>query len=589
MKKKYWILLCFFVSLYFYSDAQNTNVDDSKSKKVKKEKDPNKESFVDYFNFPQKAVRDYTSIDGFQEYAGLEISQINVYILNRLVEPIADNDSLPVIVQDANNLKENFNKKIIYNQLLFEYGDKIDPLLVADSERNIRVETIFKDAIINVTPQGDSLAVIDVFIQDNRHWKMIFAAAPTSLKLGAGFKDFGGLTQTLRLYGQGQFDLKNPYSVNAFYKMSNLGGSQISIANNYIRENLSQAFKFKINRKFFAYNTKVAGKVELDYKTEKIGNTDFSPDYNLRYLDQDYWLARSFPLKNIQERNQNMRFIMSSRATIRNYIEKPIEADSLSYGDKQFYLGSFGIATRDWVGYKELYYFRQYDYVPKGYNLAFVGGYEIDEFSGKRWYSGMRTSYANQYPKFGYLETQLNYGAFFKKKDYEQITLQIVNDYFTNKIKVGKLGFRQFVKINSTFSFDRPFHELYNVSNGISGLKSNKLKATKSLVLNFESVFYTPIKWWTSRSNFFFFADLGMVSQDDRDFLLDNNLYQGYGMGIRFQNLATAIYYMEISFGIYPNGYRIDAPIWNYNLGFEPSRTVGAGNLYGEGVLNDIY
>ena len=58
---------------------------------------------------------------------------------------------------------------------------------------------------------------------------------------------------------------------------------------------------------------------------------------------------------------------------------------------------------------------------------------------------------------------------------------------------------------------------------------------TKSFVINLESVFYTPIDWWTSKGNFFFFADLGWVGSSDFDFLFNNTIYQGYGGGISFK------------------------------------------------------
>ena len=124
------------------------------------------------------------------------------------------------------------------------------------------------------------------------------------------------------------------------------------------------------------------------------------------------------------------------------------------------------------------------------------------------------------------MQNEFKIGSFVRDKSIEQITFQSKISYFTNRASLGKLGFRQFISSNTTLSFNRPISEFYNIGNGaIRGLNSQRLIGTKSFVLNIESVFYTPIDWWTSTGNFFFFADLGVLGRSNRDFLFNNTIY----------------------------------------------------------------
>jgi hypothetical protein len=253
-------------------------------------------------------------------------------------------------------------------------------------------------------------------------------------------------------------------------------------------------------------------------------------------------------------------------------------------------MGSIGLANRDWYGFEELYRFRQFDYVPKGFNIAYMGGYEINQILGGRVYNGLNLNYSKQYEGFGFMKNDISLGSFVRNKGIEQITLQSINSFFTNKIPVGRLGFRQFITANTTLSFNRPISEFYNIGNGaIRGFESQKLIGTKSFVLNLESVFYTNVDWWTSRGNFFFFTDLGFLGRSNKDFIFNNRVYQGYGGGIRFQNLTLGIAYMEVSLGYYPNGYTVQERNFGFQIGDIPPREINPNNLFSPGILSDIY
>jgi hypothetical protein len=535
------ILVIFCIKCCFAQDTLHVLMLDSNSIDSLKSR-PNKEKFINYFNLAPKAVRDYTPSSFFAEFKDSTINSIEVFVIDRFDEPAFEREC----IDDADfveNKRGKYSSTLVNKQLLFKVGDCLDPMLLSDTERNIRENTIYIDAIIIVTPTPNINGVdIKVYVHDNRHWKALFWGSPTSLTLGGTFFDFFGVAQETGFYGAGLINPNNPYRVGAYYNVNNIARSQIGLQIEYDKQNLAESYGLKIKREFYAYNTKWAGKFQISNNARKIEDLNISNRYNNKFLFSEIWLARSFALKNFKEKSPTLRFIVSARGLVTKNYRIPENQPFQNFVNSQIYLGSFGLANRNWYGFEELYKFRKFDYVPKGFNFAYIGGYEINQFLGGRFYNGITTNFSKHYEKFGYMQNEVSVGSFIRDKKFEQITFQTVNSYFTNRAKLGKLGFRQFISTNATLSFNRPNSELYNIgTSAIRGFDSQSLIATKSFVVNLESVFYTPVKWWTSRGNFFFFADLGWISRSSSDFLFKNTLYQGYGGGIRFQNLTLTI------------------------------------------------
>ena len=138
-----------------------------------------KEKFIDYFNLMPKAVRDYTPSDFFEAYKNVEINSIEVFVVDRFDVPVYEQDDIndAQLIQSKRGIQSSV---LVRKQLLFKEGDVVDPRLVADTERNIRENTIYKDAIITIE-QTPHLPGVDikVYAHDNRHWKAIFWGTPT--------------------------------------------------------------------------------------------------------------------------------------------------------------------------------------------------------------------------------------------------------------------------------------------------------------------------------------------------------------------------------------------------------------------------
>lgn len=583
-------LLLFFLSfLVSNSLLASGDEEDNKTSNSKEEK---KESFIDYFNFIPKVSKEFACHEDFLDFDGLVIRNIDVHVFDRYSKRLSNIDLDSININS--NEKDNANQKLVKRQLLFKEGDVVDATLFADAERYLRENTIYTDAVIQIVPSSDCLfADVIIYVIDNRHWRAIFWASPESITVGVEMVDFAGLPQSLRVFGSGLFNLTNPYRFGASYRINNIARSQVDLEASYDKQNIAEVSRFLLEKRFIAYNTKWAGSIDISNNSRKETENGFadeiSPHYNMGAVRKDVWLARSFAMPNLFPNKKSMRFIISGRSTINHFYKIPEALPIQNYVNRQFYLGSFGIANRDWYAFEELYRFRDFDYVPKGFNIAILGGHEVNQFLGSRWYTGTTLNYNRLYKKFGYLQKEMQYGAFIRNGNYEQITAQFNVNYFTNRLDIGKFGFRQFIRGSSTLSYNRPSTEFFSFSNQIRGLNSNNINmfGTRSFVVNFESVLYTPVKWWTSRGNLFLFADLGYISDRERGLLFKNPIHQGYGIGIRFQHLITAINYLQISFGYYPNGQLVGVSPIRVNVAGNPDRMIESNNLYNAGILTD--
>ena len=615
--KKTLLTLLFFTSFICLSAANTGETMSNDKDKTKKEKskdssdkkDKKDKKFIKIFNEPGKSKRPYSVTDDFLIYEELKINSIQIKTLELQAKSLSERDVLESKDEKAQKKKrEKLNERVVLHQVLFKVGDKIDAALFADTERFIRKNTIYNDAVITVEPAEDcSYADVIIYVQDDRHWRLV--ATPdldASLELGVEFFDFLGVNQSFEVTAKGIVNPKDPYKFDIDYKVKNVANTKIDVKLGYDKSNLRQRYGFNVKRKFFAYNTKWAGAVASEWTHEKWQNKSFKVGYDAVFNEQDFWLARSFAMPTGLNLDERVRFIISSRLYRKAYTKLPdnataniqtnpftnTNADDVNNLNENFYLGSVGIGTHDYHAIDRLYYFNQYDYVPKGFNIALVGGIQYKQQLTTRGYLGAVTNYNRLYPKFGYLQTKLGYGGFFNDKRYEQISLKLDNNYFTNRYKIGKLGFRQFLNSSFKWSYDRPEEEFFSVNNanGVQGLSSRDLRGSKSFVLNFESVFYTPVDWWNSTGNFFVFADFAWVSATSSLSAFDNNFQHGYGLGMRFQSRNVGIEYLEISFGIYPNSKAIDRNLVNYWVDYENRRVVEEESLFYPSVLEpDIY
>lgn len=550
-----------------------------------------------YLSYSDRTVDRITSgKEVFEPYAHMLIRKIEI----KVIEPYGVS-----IEQPTNNRFTRFQKFanrsqiktklwVVENDLLFKEGERVNPLLFADTERNLWERGTFKDLKIFMLPVEGSYDLVDVLVmvQDRWSWNLTTSVAYNKVQAGVQFKNFLGIPQSVSTYVSLNFRKDNLYSVYGDYLYENIKRSQINASVGYMYDNFTKGGYIKIKRDFFSANSKWAGHI----KSEIFRESSAAPNSlaaaiptNIFYNKQDVWLAASINPKFKDPRFELMRFIVSSRMYRKDYMSRPFQRSndrSLNFLNRFYFLGSIGFANWDYYVDHNVFYLGQAEYLNKGLNGAIILGFDKDEELDKRFYSGAELNYGKSVKKFGYFNTKIAYGGFTKKNTYQQILLQFNTKFYSAPVQLGpKFFMRQFISVSTNVGFNRPIGKelVVNSGNGMRGVFVDYIRGTRNYVFNFETTVYPNFKILGFNSCAFAFADIAVVQQNS---LRDYWLTQAYGVGIRLRNLSMGIGFFEISFAYYPNLRVPNMKPYRFLGDFVNNRAIGQDNLFEPNILS---
>jgi hypothetical protein len=331
---------------------------------------------------------------------------------------------------------------------------------------------------------------------------------------------------------------------------------------------------FKIFRPFLTPETKYAGSLETNYNVAR--TFEFVPDtvnpklsmrnyFWTRSFLFDAWLGRSFKLFfGNDDFRQRARFIVAIRQTQQRFFKRERVVTDTSYQlyqNTNLTLISLGFSNRRYKRDVLIYGFGRTEDVPTGELVSVVFGSDNAE-TGKRTYAGMKFS-AARYFRYGYWNSLINLGSFWKDGVAQQGVFNIENGYFSPLQQLHKRWYaRQFINVRYTLGIKRFNNEYLNIGgmDGIQGISSDELRGTRKFVLGVESVLFSPINVLGFRIAPFLLTDIGWVAQDGRS-LFGSAPYQGYGIGFRFRNEALTFNTFQVKFTYYSGIPGITNPV----------------------------
>lgn len=509
------------------------------------------------------ADRVLSGIAAYEDYRDKTIRTVSIKILEPFGVSIDNtyNNNLTKFQKFANSIQITTREWVIKNDLLFKPGERLNPVLIADTERNLWQRGTFKDLkiIVHTADEDPGLVDILVLVQDRWSWSVFTSVTMTSIGTGIQFQNLAGLPQGFKQGVSLNFRKDNLYTVFGSYSYDNIAGSRVDASIYYQYENFAKGMEVDVQRKFFSAKPQWAGHIKGSfYKQSALASTLVTNTVatNIMFNTQDLWLARSVKLPGaLGERQELLRLIISSRFERMHYIKRPfaISADgAYSYFNYNNYFLSIGLANWDYYQDRNVYYINAAEYFTKGFNIAFIGGLNDDEQLGKRFYSGVRFDYGKNFPKFGYLYFDYTYGGYTKRNEYQQILGRLKTVYYSHLFKVGKTHVRQLITTITNMGFNRPLGKeiIVNNNNGVRGLFSNYKRGKTTFALSLETDFNADFKVLGFSSCLYFFADWAFLG--NKEVLLARNFTQAYGMGLRLRNMSMGIDYLEISFAYYP-------------------------------------
>ncbi len=479
----------------------------------------------------------------------------------------------------GNAIHKSTNNGAIRDLLLIKKNMPLDTLLLKESERLIRSQKYVRSVLItaefpDAQVRSDS---VDITVRVLDAWSLMPEAAFSTSRTMVGIKErnFIGTGHELGFRYTTRFeDGKNGFDTH--YIIPNFKNTFIRSTVAY-RTFLNDAYYKGVNveRIFYSPFTRWAGGVYLDQQLRK----DSLPDAtqllsfeNRRYNTYDFWMGHSYPIFNgASENDRTTNLITSARYLNVDYKERPGAAyDSIGFfSSETFYMGSIGIASRQFVQDQYIFDYGVIEDVPVGTIYGITGGYQRKN-EHERLYLGAKVAYGN-YFKWGFLSTHFDYGTYFSNNKTEQTTYSFQANFFTHIIDINPTWkMRQFIKpqiiwgknrLNSVG--DRVTLNEYGNLLGIYGSEYNRMEVmgiqgfnsalygTRKFLLTLQTQFYAPWNVIGFRLNPYVNYTMGLVGNEDVH-LGNSKMYSSIGAGVIISNDYMVFNTFQFSFAYYP-------------------------------------
>ncbi len=517
-------------------------------------------------------------MESYLSYQGRTIRNIRIVVLNvfgtSVLEP--GRTSTNWIDRTGNALHTKTHGRMISSQLLFQSGDSLDPVLVAESERILRDNRYIYDARIQVLPNKDGSVDLDVFVRDV--WTLKAEVAMKNLeKWDVSVTDdnlagWGGRFHTKLKLDPG---FEDGWNWDMSYRQQNLFKDNIT-AQVYRKVRLGSRRKgFGVNREFnsplirwlygtnFEWNRNEICFLRDDQNTEEI-----------RYNRQDAWLGRSFPIAL----SDAACYLTGAARFIRtDHTLKPDNDPDGFIQDSYMGLFSIGYLIRSYRKVSYLFRFGVTEDIPVGSKLECTAGYEDGDFYDRAYYA-LYYLYSYYHENNGYFSGEVSASGFKRPDNWESRRYQCSLSGISKLLYIKNLRIRQYALLQYN-RIDHPIStgQMLTISdqNGIRGLESDE-KGDKRLRLNLETNYMLPFRFLGFHFAMSIFGDYALLAPKDEG-LYTSRLYQGYGIGLRFKNEHLIFKTIEIFFGYYPvvddsedmNLFSRTASFYNFNrMGF---------------------
>lgn len=451
--------------------------------------------------------------------------------------------------------------RIIRNLLLFQKYDKVELLVINESERIIRDANYINDSRIYITAVRGSKDSVDIVVVANDKWTL---DAPVSGGTSGGHIRF----RERNILGSGQqysqyigYDFgTGAYDYRGDYVIGNIKNTFISSSLFYTTDKNITSTGFSLNRPFYSALAQWAGGIACTKAWGTYTQLDtiqhVENKYRLDYVASDVWVAKNFnPGTGKRINRKNINIVIAMRYADTRFQSKPsytIDTAKTNF-NSTLYLSSLGFSLRKYYKDQFIYRFGANEDVPEGLVVQVLYGLLYKEETIFKYYTGFEVSRGKHFDRFGYLSGNFVYGALYNKSIYSDGTVNAGIYYFSNLFENSKWYFRQFVNYKFVYGFNKgPTQKITLRPDEMYGFNNGTLSGKTKMVLNLEAVAYAPYNIIGFRFASLLLVGCGIL-ETDKIKLFKSTVYQAYSVGllIRNENLLNASF--EITYGIYPN------------------------------------
>lgn len=480
----------------------------------------------------------------FERYSGRRIGAVAI-----AREPVFDPDG-NWLERTGNKLHVMTRERVLRRDLLFEAGDTIAPELLVRNLQLLRSRAYISDAMLELTPDSLDTTRVVVTLHSRDSWTISADAA-----LHGEGRTMVGLSDA-NIFGTG-----NRLSVATHFSRNDFGYGGNIVA--YDAPNLFGTFykaNFSAGRDFYNSELRIGVSKEFILPTDyELGAAYDNVKAKYYLVDRDttdlvkskrfdLWAGRSRYIRSIRS-----SIFLTARYGFARFAQRPYVSKRYNpaFHDTDDVLLGLGLYREKFYTTNMIYGFGTREYLATGYKAELVGGYSWREF-GEDMYMGLSYKVGG-FTRAGYLMGGFSLGSFIDLATgrWTQSAVDIDLRWFSPLYVSRRSHIRQFLALNYTQGWNRleGSDEVlrFTTQNGLSLLREDVM-GTNRMVLNTETVIFTPYQPLGFRIALFGFADLGLLGRDANIFR--NSFYTTFGFGVRLRNERLVFSTVQLRLGV---------------------------------------
>lgn len=452
--------------------------------------------------------------------------------------------------RSGNKLHALTHDRVIRRDLFFRSGDPFDPELAVRNKQLIRSRSYIADVDLRVLPDPEDSTRVNLVIVTRDSWTISADAALHSEgRTMVGLYDANIFGTGNRLKVMTNFDRTDfSYGGNMVeYEIPNVLGTFFTADCAAGRDFYNTTLDLRLQKEFLRPTDYEAGVTYSNIK-EKIHMIELDSSELVKQRNFDLWGGYSHFFRGIES-----SLYVTGRYNNRRVSLRPPVTPELNpaFHDQDVMLFSTGLYREKFYSANMFYGFGVREYLATGYKAELTSGYSWGEFHDGI-YLGLSYQ-AGAFQSIGYIMGNFSLGSYIDPDNgmWRRSAVDVDLRWFSNLLSVRRSRIRQFLSLNYTQGWNRGRGNdesiRFTTSNGLQML-DEYLIGTNRMVLNTETVFFTPYQPLGFRIALFGFADFGLIGYSSNIFR--NDFVSTIGVGARLRNERLVFNTVQIQLGV---------------------------------------
>lgn len=442
-------------------------------------------------------------------------------------------------------------ERVVRRDLLFRSGDRFDPQLVVRNKQLLRSRRYISNVEIDVRPDSLDTTRVNLTIRTRDSWTItVDGAVHSEGRTMAALSDANILGTGNMLTVKTNFNRKDfSYGGNMVeYEIPNLLGSFYTAEFAAGRDFYNSTLDMDLRKEFLRPTDYEAG---IAYSDLKFKQYMIEQDTSLLIKERnlDAWGGYSHFLTPISS-----SLFLTAHYNRRRFSRRPDDVTASHHPalhDHDLLLAGAGLYREKFLTANMIYGFGSDEYLATGYKAEVVSGYSWGEF-GNAVYLGMSYKTGGFRP-VGYIMGGITLGSYIDPADgrWSRSAVDVDLRWFSNLFILRRSRIRQFLMFNYTQGWNRTTGNDESIRftrrNGLQALSEHRI-GTNRMVLDTETVLFTPWQPLGFRIAFFGFADFGLIGYSPNTF--KNDFFATLGGGVRIKNERLIFSTIQIRLGL---------------------------------------